>query len=317
MKTLKDKKAWKILDNDEQLSLMLSKGQGKSSWEVSEIIKKAHYKSLEITTRAERFLVMFKEHYDLFPDVDLFPERVRIPSDFKEYFERLILKREKPSAIYHLLSNPEIARGSYRREKLINLFERWESSKRGEEQHMFKIIKEFDRFNNFRILPLMLQEPHAFKRRRKKQILAVVSRGMKLTKARAEEVDKLKYTGVKQKFFTYIVWDIENSDYEVISIQDTPSNWEVVNKYYLYAFNSYLSAKSFIDLCMTYAGKDIKHVKDGQIFWPVFRERVARATNFNEIHNISKLKPYTPVAQRDDDKRILAHLKKTGKYPIN
>ena len=48
-----------------------------------------------------------------------------------------------------------------------------------------------------------------------------------------------------------------------------------------------------------------------------FDNKLYRKQEHTFNNNISKLKPYTPVAQRDDDKRILAHLKKTGKYPIN
>jgi hypothetical protein len=44
-------KAWGLLTEEEQTALKLQLGLGKSSWQASEIMGKAHYKYLEIKKR--------------------------------------------------------------------------------------------------------------------------------------------------------------------------------------------------------------------------------------------------------------------------
>ena len=53
--------AWMILIEEEQLALTLHYGPEKSTWQAGEIMKKAHYKYLEIKARGEKFLKIFIE----------------------------------------------------------------------------------------------------------------------------------------------------------------------------------------------------------------------------------------------------------------
>ncbi len=76
-----NREAWGILLKEEQQSITLSLGYSKSSWEAGEILKKAHYKYLEIAARGEKFLRMFTEFFE--EHTYFIPNGVDISESFK------------------------------------------------------------------------------------------------------------------------------------------------------------------------------------------------------------------------------------------
>ena len=90
----KNDKAWNILTDEERLVLNLSAVHGKSSWEIGEIVQKAHFKLLEIQKRCVKFFEMFTTHYETYGV--LFPDESVVGKDFREYFQGVIEQRLTP-----------------------------------------------------------------------------------------------------------------------------------------------------------------------------------------------------------------------------
>ena len=87
--------AWMILIEEEQLALTLHYGPEKSTWQAGEIMKKAHYKYLEIKARGEKFLKIFIEHYEIYGD--LFPDDLIISPSFRKFLDLTIIQRMQVS----------------------------------------------------------------------------------------------------------------------------------------------------------------------------------------------------------------------------
>src|SRR5690606_5661309 len=136
-----------------------------STLKAGEIMGKAHYKYLEILERGKAYLKIFHEYVEAFDDV--IPSYIKITPDFREYLTLLIMKRQKVKEACSNMVNPKWMQKSYR-DKIIteNILSLVRSQKEYNKQFCI-LVKDFDRWNNFRILPYEVQDPSAFKRRNK------------------------------------------------------------------------------------------------------------------------------------------------------
>jgi hypothetical protein len=155
--------AWEMLTRDEQSALKLQLGMGKSSWQSGEIMNRSHYKYLEIKYRAEHFLKTFTEYAKMFGTV--FPQDVKCHRVVMQYLSLCIKKRMKPKAAMEELNKDKRITKAYLNEKLIQQIEEWQMSQNTYDVTFLNLVMDFDRWNNFRILPKAIQEPSAFKRR--------------------------------------------------------------------------------------------------------------------------------------------------------
>ena len=158
-------KAWDILSEDERVSLTLSLGHGKSTWESGEIMKKAHFKYLEISKRAQKFLDIFTNHYAKYGG--LIPEDLDLNFSFIEYLQLTMEERKNISTAVREMDSNKYLINSTRTKFITKELERLTLIERDSAKDLYNLIMDFDRWNNFRILPMSLQEPSAFKRRNK------------------------------------------------------------------------------------------------------------------------------------------------------
>ncbi len=300
-----NKAVFKYLTNDEKTALSLQIGLDKSTWESGEIMGKSHYKYLEIKYRAEYFVKFFSSYirlYDrLVPEDDMFDAEhpVRI------YFRMCIEERKKVITAFesmkiYIKSAPEIPTGvkanihrltkAQLNEKIIKLVKHWETSDNAYHKSFLTLIKEFDRWNNFRILPKELQEPSAFKRRVKKTYkkhLEVITLMNEITlrfirkKYKASSQDEVMYFPCMGG---------------VVPLKKQPFLIKQLTSVGLYLFDEYDWANDYLQNLKDYLSVPNKSCKDGLVFWPKYREQIRRAFNYMEINNINPDRKYLRMA---------------------
>lgn len=285
--------AWNILNEEEKASLTLNTSYNKSTWEAGEILGKSHYKYLEINARARQFFKMFTEYFQKTGDL-LIPENSDMNWDFRLFIECIILKRMKYRQTLKEIGKESKLCNKYAaiRHKAIEEYMEWLTTQDEIHLELYNIIKEFDRWNNFRVLPLNLQEPSAFQRRNKTRILKHLKNIYNLD---AFIIDHLKSKNVKatnkgKRYYLPIVCkNNNNTDYEVLEINTNPDLLKHISKELgLYVFDDEEVADDVGFIMDKYLSEDTRTCVYGQQFWPKFRELTKKAINYNDVNNIHK-----------------------------
>lgn len=289
-----NQKAWGMLLENEKMALSLQYVMSKSSWEAGEIMDKSHYKYLEIKYRAETFLKMFTDHFEKLDEV--IPSDIRGSQEVREYFVLCIEKRMKLPEVYDILNEKYGYTGKRTRElQIIEQMRAWEKSENAYELVTYNLIKEFDRWNNFRILPIDIQEPSAFKRRNKKVHLKHIKTTCTVPEISVEKIKKI--LGAKRgqpKVYMPIITD-ENKLY-LIEIRKTEPAIKQASELNLYLFEDKLHATEYIELLKGYVEPKIKKCIEGLQFWPKYRESIKRALNYEAIQKIVPSRRYLQLA---------------------
>ena len=166
-------KAWEILTQEEQIALTLSINHGKSSWQAGEIMEKAHYKYLEIQARAKMFFKIFTLYFQKSGE-QLIPDNSDMTWDFQEFILCTLQNRKGYRETIKIIGKESKLCHKKAKERVEALkgYMAWlDNHEDPVHKELHDLIKEFDRWNNFRILPEDLQEPSAFKRRNKTRLL--------------------------------------------------------------------------------------------------------------------------------------------------
>lgn len=291
-----NKKAWSLLTEDEKIALNLQFGMQKSSWQSGEIMQKSHYKYLEIKYRAEKFLKMFTEHLNFFEEV--IPKEVRGNEEVIMYFRLVIGEREKISKANSILNEKFGYSGIKTREQdIYEQMKKWEISEDAYSQITYNLIKEFDRWNNFRILPKELQEPSAFKRRNKN----IHKKHIRIsTSIPSISIPKIKqFYGVKpKKAKVYLPVVCDKRMIHVMEVRDTEVVLNELTQLHLYIFKDKKIAKEYIDLLFHYTEDTKKSCNEGLEFWPKYREIIKNAKNYEPIQKIVPSRRYLQLALR-------------------
>ena len=280
-----DDRAWGMLVPEEQTALSLQHGFNKSTWEAGEIMGKAHYKFLEIKQRAEKFIVLFTEHFTHFSQ--LVP--IRLEPDFKRYLELTIGERKSVKEATQLMDS-RIYQKPKRRDQLISLeILKLKSNPNGDSQVFLAFITEFDRWNNFRILPKQFQEPSAYKRREKNKYKRNIKSLVGLNTLVIEKIEHLYSTDDELCYYLPLVYgNYENS--KIIKVPKSTYYTSRLSSSGLYIFREEADAIGYVNLIKSYNLLESKNCKLGQGFWPKFREQIQRAVNFRDVENISPIK---------------------------
>lgn len=302
MRLDKDNKAWQILTNDEKVGIKLNLGFQKSTWEAGEIMKKAHYKFLEIRSRAKHFLKIFTYHFENWGE--LVHEDVRISKDLKIYFELTILGRKKVSEAIRQIDNPLFHHTSHRSELITSEVLTWRRSSRIAEKQFHDLILEFDRWNNFRILPEGVQEPSAFKRRNKKRHFKHVMVAMELSDSAIHVIRKKMAPGKSSKALYVGCGNIGSGKAYCLPVANNPDVIKILTKASLYIFNNELDCNEYLKLTLEYAQKDTRHCKEGQVFWPQYRVLIKKAINYEQIQNITPTRRNPEIINEARDLKI-------------
>jgi hypothetical protein len=166
-------RGYAILTAEEKTSLTLSLVNHKSTWEAGEIMGKAHYKYLEIRMRAEKFLKLFADYFQTYDR--LIPANSTLDKHFTLYLKLTMEKRLPLKEVIAQIDSDLWKRPKTREIEIAREVQALRGCKYAHDQNLYHLIMDFDRWNNFRILPSSIQEPSAFKRRNKHKLRKLVN----------------------------------------------------------------------------------------------------------------------------------------------
>lgn len=308
-------KAWDILLDEEKAALSLSINHSKSTWQAGEILNKAHYKYLEIHARAKKFFVMFTQYFKKTGD-RLIPDNSEMSWDLREFILCTIEERKGYRETLKIIGKTSPLCSKYAKDrdnKLIEYMD-WLKSQDGVHRDLHDLIKEFDRWNNFRILPESIQEPSAFKRRNKTRLLKHLKNVYSLEPIVIDYLSSNRFKPSKKgkRLYLPIVSDNYIKGYNVIEVNVLPQVIKYISKeLQLYLFEDKHQADDYAHLVEAYMSSTKRTCKVGQNFWPEFRTMIKLASNYNEVNNIIPRRSKLEVAFRDIDKIKIS--KKNGK----
>lgn len=312
-----NKKAWKILNEDEQLALSLKHGHGKSTWEAGEIMGKAHYKFLEIEARARTFLKMFSEHILMYDEI--IPDYIPLDDNVRRYFKYTIEKRKKVKDAVEKINDNVFSIRSVRDKAIIDSLEKLNNSKSAINKNFVIMIMEFDRWNNFRILPKEVQEPSAYKRRNKNNDKKNINN---LLSMNTYTVDKLieRYENTSNHPDTKLVYvpmfsKLLNNGGKIVNVKNSDEAIKELSKVGFYIFTQEKRAQQFFDLLYNYDFDQPKNCKDGQNFWPKYRVLIRYSLNYNNIQKRIASRKFLETALRDLDLTLLNPKNKDSNKP--
>lgn len=291
-----DPKAWQILKEDEKAALMLKYTENKSSWEAGEILARSHYKYLEIQSRARRFLEIFTEHFEAYDEI--IPPFVSGLKEIKYYFKLAIESRKSLKEIHEQLDNIFGTSGKkYRNRQIMDLLKKWREGD-DHEQIVYNLVMEFDRWNNFRILPRPIQEPSAFKRRNKNVHKRHVRMTCQLPSISMEHLEEVYKPKSNQKIIYLPAITLENTR-KIIKLKYTKEVIEFINKTQLYAFSDKKIAEKYLDAVAKYRMVEERTCKDGLEFWPTYRDLIQKSVNYLEVQQMVPSRKALVLALKD------------------
>lgn len=303
--------AWDILNDDEKTAVSLSLGHGKSTWESGEILGKAHFKYLEIQKRARKFLEIFTNHLEKYGG--LFPEDLLFSFPFKEYLTFTILERRNISQTVKQMEDPSYGVASRRSKLIAYEIKKLKEINSEAARDLYGLIMDFDRWNNFRILPVEVQEPSAFKRRNKARNVKHLKNITTLPQFSVLKIiEKYSYAGKYRKIYLPLISNHLENDYKIIPVKEKVTLISEITRIGLFLFFDRAIAEEFAKLVAGYFINSIKNCKTGQKFWPEFRVLITKAYNYKELENIYKSRTYLDKSFFDRDRIILENRK--GKH---
>ena len=293
--------AWEVLVDDEKTALTLSLGHGKSTWESGEIMSKAHFKYLEIQKRARKFLEMFTNHFEKYGG--LFTEDMTISFAFKEYLQLTMISRLNISKATRQMEDISYLTASKRTKLIAHELGKLKRGNNVPSSDLYSLIMDFDRWNNFRILPIEIQEPSAFKRRNKsrnKKHLKIITSLPKFSVLKL--IERYSYSGKYSKAYLPVISDCLDGNFKVIAIKKNITIINEITGIGLFIFDKKDLADDFAKLISDYFLKETMNCKTGQKFWPEFRLMIKKAINYGDIENIHRSRTYLDKAIFEIDK---------------
>lgn len=282
-------KAWNCLTKKEQNSLFLQLTQGKSSWEAGEMMGISHYKYLEIKDRSQKFFKMFAEFYEA--HTDLFRPHGAVEETFRDYMYACLEKRMKRSEASAYVGESSHLVSEVTHKNIIRNMKRLKESGDTWDKDTWNLIMEFDRWNNYRILPRLIQQPSAFKRRRNKKYKIYIK--YTLDKVKPWLIKRIKeryYYKAKPSMPKYWVCLVSEALYPekgffLLPIRQEKEIIDEMSGYYFYVFETKQDAEDFGFMVSRYRAKTA-NVRLGQSFWSTFMSIIEKAKNYNEVNNI-------------------------------
>lgn len=280
--------AWDCLKEVERQSLFLHTSEGKTNWEAGNILGVTHYKYLEIRERAERFFRLFTDFFEIHGSIfrpDTFCDR-----QFIDYIEGSIERRlGKKEAIDYSGDSAMLVPCVSTRNiiKNMNLLQdsedEWDICTR-------KLIFEFDRWNNHRILPRILQQPSAYKRRENKREKILLKYLLSKTKDFAlERIRERWFYKVKPSKPCYwvalISKDLYTDGYYLLKIRQEDEVVKEMTRFFLYVFEDRDDADTYGFLVNQYIDRT-QNIRLSQKFWPEYRATIRKAVNYEKVNNL-------------------------------
>lgn len=280
--------AWDILSQNEKQALQLVYGLNKTNLEAAVLMRIYPYKFTEIILRAKKFFRIFSEYFEF--EESIIPTQIPIDPLFTEYINLTINNRLTPleainkvSDSLTLISNKNgILHGGFRSlsdEGCLDTLE---------------VILTFDQWNCFRILPKSLQRPSPYPRRQNKVYKTIYNRITTVTEL-TDLLFTAKYKGnTPPLLYVPIVGQFIHTGVRVLSV---PQSSEVMDYFSRNNFPMFINKEEALSLgTMSYEFFSLnkRTTPLARIFWPKFREIVAKAANLSKI---LKIEDYTEATE--------------------
>lgn len=281
-------KAWDCLTDIEHQSLFLQLAQGKSSWEAGEILRISHYKYLEIKDRSQRFFKMFTDFYSSYTDI--FRPGGPTEEKFRDYIYACLEKRMSNSAAKRFTGDSTQLIPEVSSKCIIKNMRRLHESDNIWDQQTWGLICEFDRWNNFRILPKLIQQPSAFKRRVNKKHKIYIRYTL-------DKIPTYLHKAIKEKYFykakpsmpkywvCLISQELYPDSFYLMPIRPQEDIVNEMSRLYIYVFKDKKDAEDFGFLVSRFRAKT-SHVRLGLTFWPEYLSTINKAVNYAPVNNL-------------------------------
>jgi len=280
------KRAWDCLREDERQSLFLQMSTGKSSWEAGTIMKRSHYKYIEIRERSQVFFKLFTEFFEKHESI--FRPDAPFKRVFMDYIEACIEKRLniKHASLYTgETSNRQVKiRESMLTHNLRLLYDSndpWDIDTKA-------LIIEFDRWNNFRILPKMYQAPSPYGRRVVKRYKAYIKYLLSKkfpTWAYERISERFRTRSLQCYYVVFISTELYVNGYLIVRVKKTEECLREMTRFFIYVFADESDAENFAFMVVNNRLRT-NSIKSGQKFWKEFRLLLEDAVNYKELNNI-------------------------------
>lgn len=287
---------WKYLLPDEKIALSLKFGFDKSIWQVGMVIQKPHYKSFEVINRSLRYLDLYTEFFSEFDDI-LSPNTAITNKDFITYIRCILVSRKTLNETYDIINNPNYLLSSNKVKMVSSQMELLKASKNAHDKHLHDFIIEFDRWNNFRILPIHLQEPSAFKRRDKRRLMKLLNTFLTIEPGVIDIIKKKfainpnRSTG---EISYLILFDKrETINYHIIPVDISSNEYSYLSERGFIIYKKRPDAEKCARLVSEYYLDDAqKTSSEGIIFWNNFRNLLSLSLNYITISKINPMRNY-------------------------
>ena len=294
-----NQKAWVILSEVEKTILHLSYIEKKSSWEIGAILNKAHYKTLELKNRADRLLKMFQEYFTIHDS--LLPTEFYMDPIVAEYFDLVIAQRKTVREAYNQIDDPEFKRSFNRDRTIDRAIRALKKADTDETRDFLDILVEFDRWNNFRVLPYHWQEPSAFKRRNRSRELKFLKRMVSIHPLTISKiVSEYNYKGTEHKLYVALI----QPEYEkclVMGLRGIPNIIKTLSDLGLYIFRDKEVCQSFCENVHIYFYRSHSPSTKGVRFWKDYAKFMGETINYREVQHILSFRRFREDASEVDD----------------
>lgn len=283
-------KAWSCLREEEQHSLFLQISNGKSAWESGTILNIVHYKYLEIRERSQKFFKMFTEFFELHEAI--FRPDAPVSDIFKDYIEGCIEKRLSRRDVAFYLGDRHHIPANVRTKMVEDNMDIIRTSDDPWDKDTVTLIVEFDRWNNYRILPRLYQAPSAFLRRNNKKYKIYI-KYLKdkfpqwAHKKLIERFRKRVVPTSKERYYIALISRelYPETGYYVFPVLPTEEVVIEMSRFFIYIFRDKDDADLFgfmVDKYIT----ELKSIPSCQKFWAEFRSILEDAVNYTQVNNI-------------------------------
>jgi hypothetical protein len=289
---------WAHLTDLEKSTLSLITVSGRSKKEASIILNIPYYKFTEHFSRARKFFILFKEYYDKYGSIAL-PKGLAVKPDHRIFIPLLIRERLKPSEAAAKV--PElIALNNYRAKDQFwqELFESADPENQHHEDYL-NMLRDFDRWNSFRILPQRFRKSSPFLRRKNLPYKRALEKLISYTEIQWELVLKRWYSSSPPFYYIPVVFP--NQGYsKVEKVTKTSKSLKYLSDNTILAFESPEAPTKLSQVVLDY--KSVKKPSPylSHKFWAETRILFTEAVNFKEVLGVNK-EDYLDLTLKDRD----------------
>ena len=280
-------KAWKCLTEPERKILFLTFSQGLSGRRAEEIMGLTHYKYLENKARAERLFKLFSEYF--FKHPSLIDPKTKIEPRFRDYLHSAILNRKSKRDAIVDCGDSSWFLTEISSEKMCKNMQRLKDSPPGTwDRDLYGLVVEFDRWNNFRILPKRYQAPSAFNRRSQKSFRSYIKYLHRIPDSTVRAlVDQYWSTSVKieTRYYLSLLSPSFPLGYIVVPIKKDGGILSKFTSMRVYIFNTPEEADEFGLLLYQYYERTLERA-DSLVYWREFRTMIQKAINYRYLSNL-------------------------------